>query len=196
VQIRTATPADLAAVERLRLAAFSGSATSAWRGVPMETQLEVRLRLWKYTPDLLRGLLVGLDGDRLVGTVTVGTTLRFAPRMLPALRPLGPARAARLVGVWALGHYEPPADEAFLTGLVVDPQFRRRAAGRELTAAAEDLARQWGKRYACVTVERTNTPSLRLVESLGYRIVPAHRRGPLHRLLRPEPTFVRAEKQL
>ena len=199
MDIRPATVADLPRVERLRLQTLSGGDTSAWRGVPLELRVEVRLRLWRTSGHLLRGLLVGIDGDDVVGTVAIDTAdmnLRFAVRHLGALTPLGPLRMARFVGVWLVGQHETAPEEAFLHSMAVIPEYRRRGAARGLMAAAEDQARAWGRRVAVVTVERTNKPSLELVRSIGYRFLEPPPRTGLGRLVRSTPTYVRAEKVL
>lgn len=198
MEIRPATFADLPMIERLRLETFSVTTTSTLRGVPLDVQLKVRVNMWQLTEGLLKSLLVGMDGEQLVGTIAVGTTettLRFAWAQLTVLHQLGFGRMVRYLGVWALTHYEPAADEAYLYGLVVAPAYRRRAAGRELMAAAEEQARQWGKRIASGFIERSNTPSLQLVQKMGYCCVEPPRNA-LRRLLVRKPTFVRVEKAL
>jgi ribosomal protein S18 acetylase RimI-like enzyme len=102
----------------------------------------------------------------------------------------------RFLAVWALSYTVPPPDEAFLYGMVVHPDYRRRSAARSLTVAAEERSRQFGKRVTRLTVERTNTPSLRLVESLGYQAVAPPPRSRLRRMVAPEPTFIQFEKVL
>jgi ribosomal protein S18 acetylase RimI-like enzyme len=193
VEVRPATTADLLQVEQLCMASF---ASTLWRGVPPEVQLQVRMDLWR-TGSLLDGLLVGVDGDQVIGSVAVDTAeaaFRLTRRRLSVLRALGPPRMARFVLIWALTHYRPAVDEAYLHTLVVAPAHRRRSAARRLMAAAEALARQRGKRRTSVLVERANTPSLRLMEGLGYRCT-APRRSAVQALL-PGADAVRAEKLL
>jgi GNAT superfamily N-acetyltransferase len=198
MEIRPATFADLEMIERLRLETFSVTSTSALRNVPLHVQLDFRLKMWQQTGKLLKGLLVGLDGDQFVGTVAIGateTTLRFAWAQLPVLRMLGIWHMVRYLGVWALTHYEPAADEAYLYGLVVAQAYRRRAAGRELVMAAEEHARQWGKRVASGFIDRSNSSSLQLFQKMGY-CCSEPKRNALRRLLVPNPAFVQVEKQL
>ena len=198
MQIQPATFADLETLERLRLQTFSVTDTSTLCQVPQDVQLKVRLQMWQFTPNVLKGLWVAWDGDQLVGTVAVGTTettLRFAWAQLAALRHLGLWPMLRYLGVWALTHYEPGPEEAYLYGIVVDPAYRRRGLAAELMTTAEAQARGWGKQLATGFIERSNTPSLQMVQKLGYQRV-EQQRNALRRMLAPHPTFVRVEKAL
>jgi len=195
VDVRPARAADLPQVERLSMEAF---ASALWRGTPPDRQLRVRRRLW-LTGNLLAGLLVGVDGDELIAAIAIDTTetaFRLTRGRLAVLRELGPLRAARFAALWTLTHYRPAPDEAYLHTLVVAPEHRRRSAGRTMVTAAEDRAREWGKRRASVVVERGNVPSLRLMESLGYRFAFAEPRRAGLRALLPRPGSVRADKSL
>lgn len=193
MDVRPATTADLPQVERLCMETF---ATALWRGVPPDVQLRVRLDLWQ-TGNLLDSLLVAVDGDRLIGAIAIDTTetvFRLTRGRLAVLRALGPLRMARFVGLWTVTHHRPAPDEAYLHSIVVASAYRRRSAARTMVAAAEAQALRWGKRLASVVIERANTPSLRLVESLGYRFVEPLRTGP--RRLLPESSAIRADKSL
>jgi ribosomal protein S18 acetylase RimI-like enzyme len=199
VHVRQATIDDLPAVERLRLGTFSESRTSVWHGVPLDTQLQVRLRLWALTPHALPGLLVCTDGERVVGTTAIGTTattVHFSRRMLPVLRPLGVPAMTRLLATWALTHYEPLPDEGYMHSIVVLPEYRRRRVGRALTEASEEFSRSLGKRIASAGVEISNTPSLDLLRSLGYELKRPEPHNLLDRVLMRHRRNIRAEKVL
>ena len=185
MQIRPATFDDLETVERLRLQTFSVTDTSTLRRVPEAVQLDVRLKMWRLTEHVLKGLLVAWEGEQFVGTIAVGTgetTLRFAWPQLTVLRSLGVVPMMRYLAVWAMTHYEPAAEEAYLYGVVVDPAYRRRGAAADLTIAAEDLARRWGKRLALGFIHHSNTPSLHLIQKLGYHAVEPQRTLVIQRL--------------
>jgi ribosomal protein S18 acetylase RimI-like enzyme len=199
MEIRQATVDDLPAVEQFRLDAFSGADDSAWRGVPPAVQLRVRLALWERARNALPGVLVAVDGGRLVGTAAVDTVETAAPltwRRLLVLRHLGPVRGLRTAGVWVVAEYRPAPDEGYLHDAMVDPAYRQRGVARALTVGLEDLARAWGKRFAVSEVSRDNVAPLRLFASLGYRVTEPTRRNLVRRLLQPTPSYVRVEKRL
>jgi GNAT superfamily N-acetyltransferase len=199
MEIRPATVQDLPEVERLRSAAFSTAETSVWRGVPADTQLKVRLKIWELSRHALPGLLVCVDGEEVVGTAAIATTetvVRLNWRLVPTLFHLGPVRTPRFLTIWLLANYVPSADEAYFHDMVVAPEHRRRGIALALMTAREDQARQWGKRIASGMVVYDNTPSLRLYEASGYRLLPPPPRNALGRFLGGKPTYMRVEKDL
>ena len=61
-----------------------------------------------------------------------------------------------------------PAQRLHGATFVVDATFRRRGVATQLVSRVLDEARKRGYRIMMATVISTNTPSLRLHESLGY----------------------------
>lgn len=199
MEIRLATMNDLAALEKLRTDIFFTETNPALRNVPAALQLAVRIKLWQRMERLLcEGVLVAVDGDRLVGTITI-LTAETTPHLdwsdLNALRPLGLPRMAQYLAVWALTRYKPTPAEAYLYGVAVLPAYRRHGLALQLTAAAEAQARHLGKTFASGYIDRSNAPSLQLAQKRGYRFEESKRSG-WRRLLGRQSSFVRIEKPL
>jgi ribosomal protein S18 acetylase RimI-like enzyme len=67
------------------------------------------------------------------------------------------------------------ADELHILSVVVDSQSRRLGAGRALTHAAIEHARELGMRLVLLEVRRDNTAAIRLYRSLGFLAVRVRR---------------------
>jgi ribosomal protein S18 acetylase RimI-like enzyme len=83
-------------------------------------------------------------------------------------RNLGLPRAVWATTLLSYPRYSATSSEAYIERLVVSPGFRRRGMARLLLAAAEDLARENGKRTVGLHVSGNNLPALRLYEDEGY----------------------------
>lgn len=70
----------------------------------------------------------------------------------------------RVVGVYNLAISE---KQAWVEGMRVHPQYRRRGLGKNMLAHAESMAPSKTMR---LIIESENYPSIRLVESMGYRL--------------------------
>ena len=86
-------------------------------------------------------------------------------------RNLGFPRAVWATTLLSYPRYSATSSEAYIERLVVSPDFRRRGMARLLLAAAEDLAREYGKRTVGLHVSGNNLPALRLYEDEGYEEV-------------------------
>ena len=86
-------------------------------------------------------------------------------------RNLGLPRAVWATTLLSYPRYSATSSEAYIERLVVSPDFRRRGMARLLLAAAEDLAREYGKRTVGLHVSGNNLPALRLYEDEGYEEV-------------------------
>jgi ribosomal protein S18 acetylase RimI-like enzyme len=84
---------------------------------------------------------------------------------------LGLPRAVWATTLLSYPRYSATSSEAYIERLVVSPGFRRRGMARLLLAAAEDLARENGKRTVGLHVSGNNLPALRLYEDEGYEEV-------------------------
>jgi ribosomal protein S18 acetylase RimI-like enzyme len=90
-------------------------------------------------------------------------------------RNLGFPRAVWATTLLSYPRYSSASSEAYIERLVVSPDFRRRGMARCLLAAAEDLARDAGKRTVGLHVSGNNLPALRLYENEGYEEVSRQR---------------------
>ncbi len=81
---------------------------------------------------------------------------------------LGLPRALWATTLLSYPRYSSASSEAYIERLVVSPGFRRQGMARRLLAAAEDLARENGKRTVGLHVSGNNLPALRLYEDEGY----------------------------
>jgi ribosomal protein S18 acetylase RimI-like enzyme len=86
-------------------------------------------------------------------------------------RNLGFPRAVWATTLLSYPRYSSTSSEAYIERLVVSPDYRRQGMARRLLAAAEDLARENGKRTVGLHVSGTNLPALRLYENEGYEEV-------------------------
>jgi GNAT superfamily N-acetyltransferase len=86
-------------------------------------------------------------------------------------RNLGFPRAVWATTLLSYPRYSATSSEAYIERLVVSPDFRRQGMARRLLAAAEDLARDEGKKTVGLHVSGNNLPALRLYENEGYEEV-------------------------
>jgi ribosomal protein S18 acetylase RimI-like enzyme len=120
-------------------------------------------------------LLVAVDGQTLVGVVSIITTdtaARPGLRWVPALRPLGLRGMVRALVRATRSYYRPAPHEAYFFAMAVAPAYRRRGIAERLLQAAEAQARAWDKTLASGFVARGNTASLGLLCKHGYHQVP------------------------
>ena len=59
--------------------------------------------------------------------------------------------------------------QPIMSGLIVEPAFRRCGIGRRLVEEAEALARSWGHDELLLYVDSTNTAAVALYEACGFR---------------------------
>ena len=84
-------------------------------------------------------------------------------------RNLGFARAVWATTLLSYPKYHSEPSEAYVERLVVSPSFRRQGMARRLLSAAEDLARDRGKKTVGLHVTSANLGALRLYEAEGYK---------------------------
>ena len=90
-------------------------------------------------------------------------------------RNLGFPRAVWATTLLSYPRYSATSSEAYIERLVVSPGFRRQGMARRLLAAAEDLARDEGKKTVGLHVSGNNLPALRLYENEVYEEVSRQR---------------------
>ena len=84
-------------------------------------------------------------------------------------RNLGFARAVWATTLLSYPRYSSEPSEAYVERLVISPSFRRQGMARRLLSAAEDLARDRGKKTVGLHVTGANLGALRLYEAEGYK---------------------------
>src|SRR5919199_1357040 len=90
-------------------------------------------------------------------------------------RNLGFARAVWATTLLSYPRYSSDSSEAYLERLVISPSFRRQGMARRFLSAAEDLARDAGKKTMGLHVTGDNLGALRLYEAEGYAEVSRQR---------------------
>jgi ribosomal protein S18 acetylase RimI-like enzyme len=83
-------------------------------------------------------------------------------------RNLGFPRAVWATTLLSYPRYSSTSSEAYIERLVVAPDFRRQGMARRLIAAAENFARDAGKKTVGLHVSGNNLPALLLYENEGY----------------------------
>jgi ribosomal protein S18 acetylase RimI-like enzyme len=83
-------------------------------------------------------------------------------------RNLGFPRALWATTLLSYPRYSSTSSEAYIERLVVAPDFRRQGMARRLIAAAENFARDAGKKTVGLHVSGNNLPALLLYENEGY----------------------------
>jgi ribosomal protein S18 acetylase RimI-like enzyme len=83
-------------------------------------------------------------------------------------RNLGLLRAVWATTMLSYPRYSSVSSEAYIERLVISPSFRRQGMAQRLLLAAEDLARDAGKKSVGLHVTGGNLGALRLYEAAGY----------------------------
>ncbi len=177
VQLRAATPADLAAISRIMnyppeppMATLLGPDRASRLG-----QIFVlggaSIALDSTTVAVLDGTVAGvLDcGSQYGVRLTAWRLLRMLPQMLLIL---GPVTPRALYGMWLRQRvqFEPQPDAFAIGELYVDEALRNHGIGGRLLQHAEDLAHRSRASRMCLETGITN-PALRLYERHGYAVI-------------------------
>ena len=122
----------------------------------------------------------GYSSTELAGSVGVRTEASREDILARGLwasltRNLGFLRAVWATSLLSYPRYSSDSSEAYVERLVVSPSFRRQGMARRLLSAAEDLARDAGKKTVGLHVTGNNLAALRLYEAEGYEEVSRQR---------------------
>ncbi len=125
-------------------------------------------------------VIEGYTATELAGSVGVRTVESRDDVLARGLwhnlsRNLGFPRAVWATTLLSYPRYSFTSSEAYVERLVVSPAFRRHGMARRLLSAAEDLARDSGKKTIGLHVNANNLPALRLYENEGYEEVSRQR---------------------
>jgi predicted GNAT family acetyltransferase len=125
-------------------------------------------------------VIEGFTATELAGSVGVRTAESREDVLAHGLwrtlsRNLGFPHALWATTLLSYPRYSSTSSEAYVERLVVAPAFRRHGMARRLLSAAEDLARDSGKRTVGLHVSATNVPALRLYEDEGYEEIARQR---------------------
>ena len=138
--------------------------------------MEKWIRLEHASGGVISLVIEGYSATELAGSVGVRTADSREDVLARGLwrtlsRNLGFPRALWATTLLSYPRYSAASSEAYIERLVVSPGFRRQGMARRLLAAAEDLARENGKRSVGLHVSGNNLPALRLYEDEGYEEV-------------------------
>ena len=138
--------------------------------------MEKWIRLEHASGGVISLVIEGYSATELAGSVGVRTAESREDVLARGLwrtlsRNLGFPRALWATTLLSYPRYSAASSEAYIERLVVSPGFRRQGMARRLLAAAEDLARENGKRSVGLHVSGNNLPALRLYEDEGYEEV-------------------------
>ena len=173
--VRLARPDDDQAIAALVVEGFLDQFWHVF-GSRMDRSLKVMER-WirlEHTSGGVTSLVVeGYADGEIAGSIGVRTEVSrediLARGLWRALtRNLGFARAVWATTLLSYPTYSSVASEAYVERLVIAPSFRRQGIARRLLAAAEDLARDAGKKSVGLHVTGNNLGALRLYEAEGY----------------------------
>jgi len=137
--------------------------------------MEKWIRL-EHTSGGVFSLVIEGYATELAGSVGVRTTESREDVLARGLwrtfsRHLGFPRAIWATTLLSYPRYSSTSSEAYIERLVISPEFRRQGMARRLLAAAEDFARDAGKRTVGLHVSSNNLPALRLYGNEGYEEV-------------------------
>lgn len=180
--VRYAVPEDEKAIAALVVEGFLDKFRPVF-GSRMDRSLKVMER-WIDLEHLSGGVtslvVEGYATSEIAGSVGIRTGTSREDILARGLwrafsRNLGLARAVWATMLLSYPRYSSKSSEAYVERLVVSPDFRRRGMARRLLSAAEDLARDRGKKTVGLHVTGDNLQALRLYEAEGYQEISRQR---------------------
>lgn len=173
--VRLARPEDDQAIAALVVEGFLDQFRHVFGG-KMDRSIKVMER-WIHLEHVSGGVtslvIEGYANAEIAGSIGVRTEASrediLARGLWGALsRNLGILRAVWATSLLSYPTYRSVASEAYVERLVISPSFRRQGMARRLLSAAEDLARDAGKKTVGLHVTGHNLGALRLYEAEGY----------------------------
>jgi ribosomal protein S18 acetylase RimI-like enzyme len=116
--------------------------------------------------------ITAVDNDRLVGVLGIQTPLAgFMDATFKTLRPhYGIPGSLWRLALLAFLQYSPPAGEAYVDGIAVDPDYRGQGVGTAMIAALESRAAGQGLSMVRLEVVGTNSRAQKFYRRLGFEI--------------------------
>lgn len=173
--IRMAEPEDDPAIAALVIEGFIDKFRPVF-GKRMDQSIRI-MEKWIHLEHSSGGVesfvIEGCDTDEIAASVGVRTKSSNDETMARGLwralsRNLGTMRALWATTLLSYPRYSARPSEAYIERLVVSPGFRRQGMAKSLLQAAEELARDTGKRTLGLHVSGNNLPAMRLYEDEGF----------------------------
>jgi ribosomal protein S18 acetylase RimI-like enzyme len=173
--VRLARPDDDPAIAALVVEGFLDQFRHVFGG-KMDRSLKVMerwIRLEHISGGVTSLVVEGYADGEIAGSIGVRTAVSSEDILARGLwraltRNLGVPRAVWATTLLSYPTYSSIASEAYIERLVISPSFRRQGMARRLLSAAEDLARDAGKKSVGLHVTGNNLGALRLYEAEGY----------------------------
>lgn len=173
IDIRSARMDDIYPILRLHHEAFADKFGAAFGRSGTELGLEAMAEAWRRQgPSALRGMLVAVVDQRVVGTVSIRTAEMGGDTSgqaeLAFHKVLGAWGALRSIFALSLLDHTIERHEGYITDVAVLGEFRRRGIARALLRRAEEEARLRAKSYLGLYVSGANPHARSLYEQLGF----------------------------
>jgi GNAT superfamily N-acetyltransferase len=173
--VRLAGPDEDPAIAALVVEGFLDKFRSVY-GRRMDRSVKIMekwIRLEHASGGVVSLVIEGFAAADLAGSVGIRTSESTEDIVARGLwrvftRNLGFPRAVWASTLLSYPRYSSTPSEAYIERLVVAPDFRRQGMARRLISAAEDFARDAGKKSVGLHVSANNLPALRLYEDEGY----------------------------
>jgi RimJ/RimL family protein N-acetyltransferase len=180
--VRLAGPDEDPAIAALVVEGFLDKFRSIY-GTRMDRSVRIMekwIRLEHASGGVTSLVIEGFAAAELAGSVGIRTSESREDILARGLwriftRNLGFPRALWATTLLSYPRYSSTSLEAYVERLVVAPDFRRQGMARRLISAAEDFAREAGKKTVGLHVSANNLPALRLYEDEGYEEVSRQR---------------------
>lgn len=173
VEIRPARMDDVYPILRLHSEAFADKFGAAFGPQGRDRGIEAMAEAWRRQgSSALRGMLVAVIGDEVIGTTTLRTWEMGGDDSTAAeiafQRVLGAWGAFRSIFALSLLDHQIARDEGYITDVAVLGTYRRRGVAQSLLARAEEEARLRRKRFLSLYVSASNMGARHLYHAIGF----------------------------
>lgn len=173
IDVRPARMEDIYPILGLHSEAFADKFGVAFGVQGTKLGIEAMAEAWRRQGSAaLRGMLVAVVGDDVVGTTTLRTWEMgmddSATAEMAFQRVLGVWGAFRSIFALSLLDHQIAREEGYVTDVAVHSDYRRRGVARALLARAEEDARNRRKRMLTLYVAASNSGARSLYRQLGF----------------------------